>query len=135
MWYAVYRLATGELVSVGSVVADPLPEGLASKAVGEDRPDGVWNAQALQFDAAPPAPKIWDNPFDFMKEFSIAEEVRIRTAAKTDMQIEVLLARLMAAGRVRSDDEIVVIGLGYLQGVSDVEGPLLTSQRAQEILS
>jgi hypothetical protein len=53
-WFAVYRLADGELVSTGTVIADPLPEGLAAKEIDGDPAGLVWNAAALQFEAPPP---------------------------------------------------------------------------------
>lgn len=55
MWKAVYLIATGELLSVGTVVADTLPEGASVADLGEDRPVGEWNPITLVFDAAPVA--------------------------------------------------------------------------------
>jgi hypothetical protein len=49
-WYAVYQTLTGELYSVGSIVANPLPAGLSSTPVGNSQPNGVWNLLTRSFD-------------------------------------------------------------------------------------
>lgn len=49
-WKAIYRTATGDLVSVGTVVSEKLPDGLASIDVGDTRPSGDWNPQTLAFE-------------------------------------------------------------------------------------
>ncbi|MGE4163853.1 MAG: hypothetical protein AB7G23_19165 [Vicinamibacterales bacterium] len=38
-WFGVYREDTGDLVSLGTVVANPLPAGLAAQDLGATRPD------------------------------------------------------------------------------------------------
>lgn len=38
MWYLVYRESDGAAVSLGTEVADPLPEGLAICELGEELP-------------------------------------------------------------------------------------------------
>lgn len=50
-WYAVWRTADGELVSTGTVLADPLPAGLASFDFVTPQ-TGVWNKVTHVFDAA-----------------------------------------------------------------------------------
>lgn len=60
MYFAVYRKSTGEIVSTGSNVADPLPDGLGVKKLAEE-PDfskRQWNASTLEFEdkADPEAP-------------------------------------------------------------------------------
>ena len=54
-WSAIYRETDGVLVSVGSVVADTLPAGLAVKTY-VNRPDQGkrWNPSTLTFQAIPP---------------------------------------------------------------------------------
>lgn len=47
MWYAVYVTATGQLVSVGTVLADPMPAGLLVKVL-----DGAPNMAIVEWDAA-----------------------------------------------------------------------------------
>lgn len=53
MWYAVYEKDTGQLLSVGTVLAETLPANRLVQALGEDQPDFTqlaWNAQALAFE-------------------------------------------------------------------------------------
>lgn len=50
-WYAVYQSVDGKLLSIGSVLADPLPDGLTAKSY-ENQPDLTqvnWDAMALDF--------------------------------------------------------------------------------------
>lgn len=51
-WYAVWRTADGELVSVGEVLANPLPAGLSTTNLGASPPDGTWNKTTHAFDPA-----------------------------------------------------------------------------------
>lgn len=48
-YWAVYKTASKELVSTGSVVASPLPAGLAAKDIGTDPGDALWDAATLAF--------------------------------------------------------------------------------------
>lgn len=52
-WFAIWRTADGALVSVGTVVASPLPAGLSQTDIGADAPIGVWNNATHVFDARP----------------------------------------------------------------------------------
>lgn len=56
-WFAVYNKEDGTLVSVGTVLADPMPDGLAAIEI-ESRPTvpSFWNPKALRFE---PKPKGW----------------------------------------------------------------------------
>lgn len=43
IWYAIYETATGKLVSTGTVIANPLPAGLASKQYSAEPESGsLW---------------------------------------------------------------------------------------------
>jgi hypothetical protein len=54
-WFAVYDEATGELVSIGTVVdRAALRPGLAVRDVGETAPADMWDAQARNFVPRPP---------------------------------------------------------------------------------
>lgn len=58
--FAVYQTADGKLVSIGSVVANPLPAGLAALALTPEdglaltTGLGVWNPATLSVDLLPP---------------------------------------------------------------------------------
>lgn len=62
--YAVYVTATGELVSIGSILADPMPSHLTvlelDPAVGQSMLQGThrWNATTRQSEPTPPDPVI-----------------------------------------------------------------------------
>ena len=51
-WYAVYRVLDGGLVSVGTVVAVPLPPELAAVEF-PDRPEGMWDPATHTFRTRP----------------------------------------------------------------------------------
>lgn len=56
MWYAIHRNDNGELVSVGTEVADPLPAGLTALALAEQPSFRThrWNAVARAMEPIPP---------------------------------------------------------------------------------
>ena len=128
MWYAVIEAASGQLLSTGTVLADPLPKGLEAIAVGDEPPAGDWNTQTRQFD--PSTAKVAIEPIEFLRRFTFAEEVAIRAAAKNDIGIEVFLARLAAARSVSLDHPDTIGGMQYLTGKG-----LITAGRAAEVLA
>jgi hypothetical protein len=89
--YAVYRTSTGDLVSVGSVVADPLPDDLTALALSDFDADllthgGVWEAETLKVVAAPivdPGPSTAD-----LLELSAAHMERSIIASVRDAAVE-----------------------------------------------
>lgn len=52
-WVALVERNTGELVSVGTVIAPDAAERFDVIDVGSDRPDGVWNPATRRFDQRP----------------------------------------------------------------------------------
>lgn len=62
MMYAVWIIATGEAFSFGTVVADPLPEDMASRQLSDAETTmladgtGIWDTQTLTIVARPPEP-------------------------------------------------------------------------------
>lgn len=54
--FCIYRISDGQAVSFGSVVADPLPDGLAAVDVG-DITGKRWDPQTLAMVDAPPEPE------------------------------------------------------------------------------
>ena len=128
MWYAVYETVTGRLRSIGTVVADPLPEGLASKEYAE-RPEGFdWNTETLDFDIPRPVPPTTLTPAEFMNLFTLEEDVAIETAAQNDAMIRVFLRRVQSSPTIRMNNDLVAQGLGYLTQLG-----ILTPERAAEI--
>lgn len=71
-WKAVWRSATGELISVGTVVADPLPEDVSVTELGEERPTGQWNAQSKVFEPIPAEPRTQLTKLQFRELFPAA---------------------------------------------------------------
>lgn len=63
MMFVVYEIATGQARSFGSVLADPLPDGLAAKQLTKEEAEGL-AIGALMFDPATlsmiPVPPIED---------------------------------------------------------------------------
>lgn len=52
-WMAVYRKSDGHLISMATVVADPLPDELAAKAVDAHRHGFQWNTALLDWEPKP----------------------------------------------------------------------------------
>lgn len=67
-WYAVYDTNSGELRSVGTEVADPLPGRMSKYEIigydGERPPPGLWDPAAKTWDltAVPPEPEVTTDP-------------------------------------------------------------------------
>lgn len=56
IWCAVYRVSSGELISLGTVIANPLPAGLAVTEIGSGPPNVTqqWDPSTRQFVPRPP---------------------------------------------------------------------------------
>lgn len=128
MWYAVYETDTGRLRSSGSVVADPLPEGLSAKVIPARTSGMDWNPETLDFDVPREIPGDALSPGEFMDRFTLDEDVAIETAAQSDPMLRVFLRRVQSNPRIRLDAPLVQQGLGYLVSVG-----ILTQARAGEI--
>jgi hypothetical protein len=50
-WHLLYNTTTGESVSIGTVIADPLPEGITALPLTDEQGEGLQNG-ALIWDAA-----------------------------------------------------------------------------------
>ena len=125
-WFAVYETVTGRLRSSGSVVADPLPEGLALKKFAE-RPTGFdWNEKTLDFDVPVPSPSRRVTALEFMELFTASERIAIRRAG--DPILDDFLDMVRVAGTINLDSDVVQQGLGYL-----VKQGHVSEKRAVEI--
>jgi hypothetical protein len=128
MWHAIYDTTTGKLESLGTVLADPLPEGLTAAAIGEQAPEGEWDASARAF-VTRAAAQVWA-PQDFMGRFTVAEETAIRARAMTDPNMLTFLARVERARSVSSAHPDTIAGLSYCVSIG-----VITAPRYQEILN
>lgn len=85
-WSAVYDSVTGRLISVGQVVASPLPSTMSAEALaGFPDPSQMWDEVARVF-VARPAPVVGDRVADFMAQpeitsQTVANRTKIQTAA------------------------------------------------------
>lgn len=126
MWYGLRR--GGKMVSLTTVLPDPIPDGLIVETIGPDFPDGkAWDEGALAFvdvRAATIVPSI-----DFLRRFTVGERVAIRAASSTDPVCLDFLEMLAAADRVDLGHPDVDAGIQYLLKLG-----LITSPRAAEIL-
>jgi hypothetical protein len=59
-WHLLYNTATGQSVSIGTVIADPLPEGITALALTDEQGEGlqngslIWDAASRTLIATPP---------------------------------------------------------------------------------
>lgn len=65
-WFAVYQESDGKLLSVGTVITDPLRSGLAKKRISGPPAREVWNTTTLEFDPLPPPPPKVDRVDEFI---------------------------------------------------------------------
>lgn len=129
--FAVYESVTGRLVSTAShasLIADPLPAGLAVKEVADPGSRASWDEQALVFVEAP-APRTME-PLTFMRRFTMAERIAIRSAATTDPMIADLMAMQAAATYIDLDDPDTQAGVVYLESLG-----IIAAGRAAQVLA
>ncbi|MBU6222266.1 MAG: hypothetical protein KGR24_05880 [Planctomycetes bacterium] len=71
MWYMVYDAATGREVSLGTVIADPLPQGLASVTLSDADAAAIrdgraaWDSETLGVVMLPPVVPESVTPYQF----------------------------------------------------------------------
>jgi hypothetical protein len=59
-WHLLYNTATGQSVSIGTVIADPLPEGITALPLTDEQGEGlqngnlIWDAASRSLIATPP---------------------------------------------------------------------------------
>jgi len=99
-WFAVYKISNGRLRSVGTVVADPLPAGLAKKDFGATRPEGDWNTTTLEFDPYPPRRRY--TVVALLRRFTRSERNAFR--ASTDSAVSDFLFLLQLDDDLDADD-------------------------------
>ena len=128
MWYVVYEIATGKLVSVGSSVGSDLAsKGLTSKEY-PFRPDqiGIWNEATLDFDPRPVSfGKI--STTDFMLRFTEAERKAVRESPN-DKAVD-FREMLRLSATVNLDSAYIQASLDAME-----QGGMLAAGRATEIL-
>lgn len=98
MW-AIYRESDGELVSLATVVADPLPAGLAKKVVAAYPHDSQWNTTVLDWEPRPPPPPDVDRVEEFLTRVGVA----FKGAADTKVRGE--LVALLGDSRFRDPSD------------------------------
>lgn len=105
-WEAIVNEATGRLVSVGTVIADPLPAGLVSISLPSRPPDvDMWDEATRGFIPRPVkvlADRLDD--LDAMQPFRVAVQRRDRAA------VLAIVGDLLGGERFRNQAEPVNIG-------------------------
>lgn len=84
MWYAVHETGSGRLVSIGTVLTQPLPPGLSAVPLGPafDPSGQMWDVDQRQFVPAPVVPPVLDKRA-FWQRFSATEREDILAAPTT----------------------------------------------------
>ena len=102
-WYAVYEVAIGRLVSEGTVVATPLPPGLAFKAISRPDDSTVWNPTSLDYIQKPPV-LMADRVADFAED-SAVKLVLLKLSLGDRQTLRDALAALLGRYRFRFTDQ------------------------------
>jgi len=117
MWYAIYKIDTGELCSIGSVVADVLPVGMASVDLGADKPDLEaleWNVQSKSFSPKVVTEKIITRE-EFIDRFTNEEFENILELSISNKSIAGLVKKLDYKGSVNLASEKTIAGINALE--------------------
>ena len=97
-WQVVYRESDGAIVSVGTVIADPLPPGLAKKPIAGPPGHVDWNPATLEWDTRPaPGPDV-DRVDEFIAKLG-------PNGRRTDATVRAELAALLGERRFRDSRE------------------------------
>lgn len=134
MWFAIWKTSNGELVSIGTVVADPLPAGLSSTSLGESQPSGVWNSVTHVFDAAAVLKAVL-RLRDFWQRFSQAErealwEVQASGTATQKKKLGAFRQYLTDAGEADLNDAYIVTSVNLMETAG-----VIAVGRASEVLA
>ena len=79
-WTAIYRIRDGHLVSMATVVADPLPDGLATKRMSAPQASGTqWDSESLSFVPSPPSLPDVDRVEEFVDRLTKMDVPEIRS--------------------------------------------------------
>ncbi len=86
-WFAIYQTSDGTLVSLATVVADPLPAGLTKKVIAE-RPVGFqWNTTLLDWEPAPAPPPDADRVGEFLTRVGSSLKGNAKTKVRDELTI------------------------------------------------
>lgn len=133
-WFAVWKTSNGELVSVGTVVASPLPNGLATTDLGANPPIGVWNDVTHVFDAGQTLKAVLSLK-DFAQRFTTAEReslwnMQANGTAPQKQKLGAFRQYLSDAGSVDLNDAYIVASVNLMESAG-----VLAAGRAAVILA
>ena len=98
-WFAIYQTSDGTLVSLATIVADPLPAGLTKKIVAE-RPTGFqWSPSLLDWEPTPPPPPDVDRVDEFLTRVGVVFK------GQNDTKIRDELVALLGDNRFRDPSD------------------------------
>ena len=105
-WHLLYTTATGQSVSIGTVIADPLPEGITALPLTDEQGEGLQNG-TLIWDAASraliPTPPPTQTAEEFLASVGLAGDrqptllylrLNLQSAGKTSPELDALEAYL-----------------------------------------
>ncbi len=98
-WYAIYQTSDGTLVSLATIVADPLPAGLTKKQVVPYSGGVQWNPTLLDWEPVPVPPPDVDRVDEFLTRVGSS----LKGNAKTKVQDE--LTALLGDSRFRDPSD------------------------------
>lgn len=132
--YGLYEVATGVLLSVGTKVSDPLPDGTATLAL----PPGevafatvTWQEQPPAWVPKPPTQIVVMSRGEFMRRLTFDREVLLRvvmndpaTSASLRANLQTLDAWLNRASDVDVTDPVTVGGVALMAQVLNAQNAL-----------
>ncbi len=84
-WFAIYQTSDGTLVSLATVVVDPLPPGLTKKIIVE-RPTGFqWSTTLLDWEPEPPPPPDVDRVDEFLIRVGSSLKGNVKTKVRDEL--------------------------------------------------
>lgn len=125
-YYAVYNTETSALYSIGTVLADPLPE-WASTIEYVEQPDGLWDAASKTFSPSINR-KTNFTRLEFLRRLTSEERIAIR--ASDNMYVIDFLELLAMAEDISIADPTTIEAVNAFAGLG-----LIEQTRVEELLS
>jgi hypothetical protein len=137
--YLVLNDATGEIVSQGSSIADPLPEGLVALIV-DPAPDWSavqWDAPLRTLVPRPAATRPWCSQVEFTKRIGMATMTAVNmirmdpaTPLQLRAQLETLRQVMQDATRIELDDGDTIAGVQLVAALAASAGIIANTPEA-----
>lgn len=105
VWFAVYIIASGELYSIGTEVANPLDPSMSFVELERYPLNVLWNPATLTFGPFPPAPPV-DRVADLLADGTLTAAWASLTGPES-AAMQARIGQMLGSRRYRASDESI----------------------------